>query len=111
MTQGNLKTAMAGLLVATGIFHLIVAFTGDVGDLTLGLALFGVAYFLAGVFLFPGKKVAVQVAMVLTFLGLGLGGVNYLQHGGPPGLVVMFVIDVAVLALGGLWLAKNKPAA
>lgn len=111
MTQTNLKTAMAGLLVATGVFHIVVALSGDAGELTLGLSVFGVAYFLMGAFLFPGKKTAVQVAMVLTFLGLGLGGVNYLQHGGPPGLVIMFAIDVAVLALGGLWLVKNKPAA
>lgn len=111
MTQVNFKTAMAGLLVLTGVFHLIVAFTGDVGDLTFGLAAFGIAYVLLGVFVFPGRQTAVRVAMVMTALGLGLGGVSYLNHGGPASLPIMFAIDVAVLALGGVWLARNKPVA
>jgi len=108
MTQVNFKTAMAGLLVLTGVFHLIVAFTGEVGELKFGLAAFGIAYFLLGAFVFPGKETAVRIAMVMTALGLGLGGVSYLNHGGPASLPVMFAIDVAVLALGGMWLFRNR---
>lgn len=111
MKQASLKTAMAALLVATGVFHLIVAFTGDVGEAKFGVTLFGIAYFLIGLFVFPGKQTAVRVAMVMTLLGLGLGGVNYIQNGGgPASLPAMFAIDVVILVLGGLWLAKNRPA-
>lgn len=109
-TQDILKKTMAGLLIATGLLHLVVAFRGA-GDMTLGLAIFGVIYSLLGIFLFPGKETAVRVAMLLTGLGLSLGGVTYLNHGGPASLPLMFAIDVVVLALGGAWLLKNKPAA
>lgn len=108
MNPDTLKSAMAGLLVATGVFHLIVALTGDVGQLKFGLTLFGIAFFLLGLFVFPGRETAVRVAMLMTALGLGLGGVNFLQNGGPPGLVVMFIIDVVVIGLGAAWLLKNR---
>lgn len=108
MAPENLKRAMAGLLVLTGVLHLIVALTGNVGDLKFGLTLFGIAYFLLGLFVYPGKATAVRVAMVMTALGLGLGSLNFIKNGGPPSLYVMFAIDVAVLALGGMWLMKSK---
>lgn len=108
MAPENLKRAMAGLLVVTGVLHLIVALTGNVGELKTGLTLFGVAYFLLGLFVYPGKSTAVLTAMVMTALGLGLGGVKFMQQGGPPSLYVMFAIDLAVLALGGMWLFKSK---
>lgn len=109
--RGDPKTAMAVLLVLTGIFHLAIAMTGDVGSLKLGLSIFGVIYFLVGIFVFPGKHTAVRVAMVMTALGLGLGGYEYVLHGGPIALPIMFLVDVVVLALGGVWLVKNGPAA
>ena len=61
MAPENLKRAMAGLLVLTGVLHLIVALTGNVGDLKFGLTLFGIAYFLLGLFVYPGKATAVRV--------------------------------------------------
>jgi hypothetical protein len=112
MTAELLKRIMAGLLIATGAFHIAFAQFGDAGDLKYGLTLFGIAYFLLGVFLIPGKRTAVLTAMVMTALGLGLGGQNYLNTGGgSPVLLVFFAIDVLALIAGGLWLVKTKSAA
>lgn len=108
MTADLAKRIMAGLLLATGIFHIAFAQFGNAGDLKYGLTLFGIAYFLLGLFLIPGKRTAVLTAMVMTALGLGLGGQNYLLHGGPAALPVIFAIDVLVLIAGGMWLVKTK---
>lgn len=110
MTSTNLKRGMAGLLVLTGVLHVIVGLTGDVGTMKTGVLLFGVAYFLLGLFVYSGAGVAVRTAMVFTALGLALGSYNYFQHGGPASLLVMFAIDMAVLVLGGVWHLNSRPA-
>jgi hypothetical protein len=50
------------------------------------------------------------ITILVTALGVTLGGMRYLQEGGPLALPVMFLVDVGVLAAGGWWMLKSKAA-
>lgn len=106
----NLKSVMSLLLVATGVFHLVVAGIGAPEALRAPLAVFGVAYFALGVWTRGGGRAAVTVALLVTALGITAGGMTYLKDGGPATLPIMFLIDIAIIAAGVLHLAK-KPVA
>ncbi len=106
MTAANLKRLMSVLLVATGVLHIVVAVAGAPENLRLPLAAFGALFGTLGVLLLQGGKPIVLASMAACAVGLALGGTNYFQNGGPPTLMVMFLIDAAVLICGGLWLAK-----
>lgn len=99
---------ISGLLIATGIFHLIVALIGSTDALRMPLGLFGVLYTVLGIWVRRGGRTSIQSAMLVTALGLGLGGNQYLTEGGPIALPVMFAIDVIILVLGVLWLRHNR---
>lgn len=102
-----LKKSMAGLLLATGAFHLIVALLGPAMDLGAAIMTFGVIYFLLGFYVLPGGRTAVLIATVMTTLGLALGGQNFLVNGGPITLPIMFFIDTLIIGAGALWLVKT----
>lgn len=102
-----LKKSMAGLLVATGAFHLIVALLGPAMDIGTAIMTFGVIYFLLGLYVLPGGRTAVLLAMLMTGLGLVLGGQNFFANGGPITLPIMFFIDTLILGAGAMWLLKT----
>lgn len=102
---------MSILLIATGALHLIVAAVSAPDNLRLPLAVFGALYAGLGVWLRKGERTAVLVAMAATLTGIVLGGANYLQHGGPASMLVMFAIDVIVLGAGAMWIVKSGKAA
>lgn len=109
MSPAMLKQAASILLIATGVFHLIVAaFGGAPSEIKIPLAVFGVAYFGLGIWTRMGGRTAMLTAILVTALGLALGGQNYLANGGPVTLPIMFAIDVVILAAAGLWLLKTK---
>lgn len=110
MKTESMKHTVMLLLLFTGVFHLIVSATGAPADIRVPLAVFGLLYFGLGLWTRMGGRTAMLMVMVVTALGLGLGGSNYLQNGGPVTLPVMFLIDIAVLALGGAWLMRTKTA-
>ena len=111
MTPAILKQAASILLLATGVFHLIVAAIGGAAsDLKIPLAMFGVAYFGLGIWTRMGGRTAMLTAILVTALGLVLGGQNYMRNGGPVTLPIMFVIDVLILAAAGMWLLKTRTA-
>ena len=103
-----LKTIVSGLLLFTGVFHLYVAFFASNADLTTPLALFGILYMGLGAWTWNGGRSSVLSAVFTCGLGLGLGGVSYLQNGGPWTLPAMFAIDIVIIIAGGLWLKANK---
>jgi hypothetical protein len=105
-----LKKTMAGLLISTGSFHLIVALLGPALAIGTAIAVFGLIYFLLGIYVVPGGRPAVLIAMVFTGLGLAVGGQNFLQHGGPITLPIMLFIDTLIIAAGALWLIKTGAA-
>ncbi|HBS32015.1 MAG TPA: hypothetical protein DEA40_09770 [Parvularcula sp.] len=107
MSAATLKRLMSVLLVATGVLHIVVAVAGAPETLRIPLAVFGALYGTLGVLLLNGGKPIVLAAMVACTIGIALGGANYLQNGGPPTILVMFLIDAVVLVGGGLWLSKT----
>lgn len=111
MTPEKLKRLMSLLLIATGVLHLVVAAVGAPDDLKIPLAVFGAIYAGLGLWLRKGGKPAVLASMAAVSAGLLLGGANYLQNGGPAALLVMFLIDLAVLGAGVLWMMKSGKAA
>lgn len=111
MSPKLLKALTSGFLLGTGVLHLAVAFFVAPEQLKLPLAVFGVAYFLLGVWTRLGGRTAMLCAVMVTALGLGLGGANYVQSGGGSfTLPVMFAIDIMVLLTAGGWLLKNRRA-
>lgn len=106
MTPDKLKNLMAILLIATGALHLAVAATGAPEDLKAPLAGFGVAYAVLSFVVWKGGRAAVIGAIGICGIGLALGGSRYLQNGGPPLMIVMFLIDVAIIAAGVLWITR-----
>lgn len=107
MTPANLKKLMSLLLIATGTLHLVVAATGAPADLKTPLAGFGAAYSVLGLVVWRGGRIAIIGAMGVCAVGLALGGSRYLQNGGPATLLLMFLIDVAVIGAGALWIMKS----
>lgn len=111
MTPEKLKSLMSILLIATGVLHLVVAAVGAPAELKIPLAVFGALYAGLGVLLRKGGRRVVLASIAAVATGLVLGGANYLQHGGPTALPVMFLIDLAVLCAGVLWMMKSGKAA
>lgn len=107
MSAENLKRLMSVLLVATGVLHIVVAVVGAPDALRIPLAAFGALYGTLGVLLLRGGRAIVLASMAACTIGVTLGGANYLQNGGPPTLLVMFLIDAVVLVCGALWLSKG----
>ena len=110
MDPTKLKNLMSILLIATGVLHLVVAAIGAPAGLQWPLAAFGAIYAAIGVWVRNGGKLTVILAMAAATLGIVAGGSHYAQSGGPISLPVMFLIDLLVLAAGGLWLAKAGKA-
>jgi hypothetical protein len=111
MSTATLKTIVTILLVATGAFHLLVAGLGAPAAWRTPLAVFGVFYALLGIWTWRGGRTSVLVALLMTGLGLGLGGVKYLQSGGPATLPIMFGVDVAIVIAGALWAIRTRSGA
>ena len=108
MPLSAMKHAVSGLLLATGILHLVVAGIGSSDALRAPLALFGVLYTALGLWTRKGGRISILTTLIVTALGLGLGGSEYFRNGGPIALPVMFAIDIAILVLGAGWLWRNK---
>lgn len=116
MKATTLRHLIIGLLIVTGIFHLAVALLGAGESLALPLTVFGFLYiglsFYVRSDVKDGSKNHSRNAIIATILacslGLGLGGTNYLQNGGPLALPIMFAIDVVIIAAGVMWLIKTN---
>ncbi|MGE0409716.1 MAG: hypothetical protein AB7P23_10725 [Amphiplicatus sp.] len=111
MTPGVLKQAASALLLATGVFHLIVAVMGAPSELKIPLVVFGVGYFGLGIWTRMGGRTAFLTTILVTALGIVFGGQYYLAHGGPATLPVACAVNVFILAACALWLVKMKSGA
>lgn len=107
MKKADLKNILSVLLIGTGVLHLAVAAFGAPPDIRLPVGGFGVIYSALGFWVRGGARRSILATIVVTLAGLGLGGSNYLQNGGPVTLPIMFLIDIAILGAGGLWLMKS----
>lgn len=116
MKPQTLRHLIIGLLLLTGIFHLTVALLGAAPGLGLPLTIFGVLYvglsFYVRADTNDGSKNhsrnAILASMVVCAVGLALGGSNYLSNGGPVALPLTFLIDVAIITAGVMWLMAAK---
>ncbi len=116
MKPQNLRHLIIGLLMLTGIFHLAVALIGAAPGLTLPLAAFGFIYTGLGFYVRrdtnDGSKShsrnAIIAAIAAATVGLTLGGSNYISNGGPAALPIMFLIDIAIIMAGIMWLLKIR---
>ncbi|MEM8770719.1 MAG: hypothetical protein AAGD92_03615 [Pseudomonadota bacterium] len=119
MKPATLRHLIIGLLLTTGIFHLLVALLSTGTGLALPLSIFGFLYvglsFYVRADTNDGSKNhsrnAILASIGVCALGLALGGTNYLQNGGPLALPIMFAIDIAVIAAGIMWIVKTKAKA
>lgn len=108
MNASNLLRVLGGLLLANCALHLVTAGLAAPEDLKLPLAGFGLAFGALGLWTARGGRLAVLATLVVSALGLALGLNRYLSGGGPVALPVMFALDVVVLIVGGLWLARAR---
>ena len=123
MSRPMIRHLIIALLMFTGIFHLAVALLGAAPGLGWGLTAFG--FLFIGVSFFVRRDVrkmtkkerkkdedrfGILLAMGAAAAGLVIGGGAYLSTGGPLALPFMFVIDIAIIAAGGAWLAKGRAA-
>lgn len=104
----GIADVMAMLLILTTLMH---AWTGATATLAIErwpmlvfAALFAVAAFLART-----GRTGVIIAMIVPATGLALG-LPHILRGGAVSLLtpVMFAVDVALLALGVLWLKRAR---
>jgi hypothetical protein len=110
MTATTLTRSLSALLLATAALHVLTAVFGAPPALKLPLIAFGLIYGALGLWTQTGGRLAVIVTIAVTLLGLTLGGMAYMKDGGPIAMLVMFLIDVAVVGLGGFYLLKSKAA-
>ncbi len=116
MKTQTLRLLIIGLLTTTGVFHLAVALLGTAPGLALPLTVFGLIYIALSFYVRAdtndGSKSHSRNAIIATLaactVGLGLGGQNYLANGGPLALPIMFVIDIAIIAAGVMWLLQKR---
>jgi len=116
MNPQNLRFLIIALLTLTGIFHLIVAMLGAAPGLGMPLTAFGLIYIAISFYVRrdtnDGSKThsrnAIIAAIVACAIGFTLGGSNYLSNGGPAALLIMFLIDVVIIAAGVMWLMKRR---
>lgn len=103
----RLRLIMLVLLIATSLLHFVAAETSG-AELRPPLLAFTVLFMVAAVAVRLAPRLGVMAAMLVSGVGLAVGGGRYLAAGGPPSMLAMFAIDVAVLALGMLWLRGKR---
>lgn len=102
-----LRLIILMLLIETSLLHFVAAETSG-AELRPPLLAFTVLFMVAAVAVPLAPRLGVMAAMLVSGVGLAVGGGRYLTAGGPPSMLAMFAIDVAVLALGLLWLRGNR---
>ena len=116
MTPQVLRHLIIGLLMLTGIFHLAVALLGSAAGLAAPLAGFGFLYIIISFYVRrdtndgskTGSRNAIIAAIAACTVGLTVGGARYLTGGGPGALLIMFLIDIVIIAAGVMWFMKSR---
>lgn len=115
MSITNLRLAIIGLLMFTGVFHFAAAMTNAAPGFGWQLVGFGVAFTAIGFYVRrdtnDGSKShsrnAIFAAIFACLLSLGLGIAHYAANGGA-GLTIIFIIDAAIIAAACLWVLKMR---
>ncbi|MEM9494773.1 MAG: hypothetical protein AAGA09_02125 [Pseudomonadota bacterium] len=113
-----LRHLIIALLMLTGVFHLAIALLGGAGAYGAGVAIMGVVYSGLGFWVRRDVTMLGDAAgrhsiigtVAITSLVLAVGGGYYLTNGGPGVLAFLFLIDVAIIGAGALWLFQTYSA-
>ncbi|NWG71912.1 MAG: hypothetical protein HXY23_09940 [Parvularculaceae bacterium] len=113
MTTTTLTRIMSALLLATAVLHVLAAVFGGAPDLKLPMIAFGLVYGALGLSVQTGGRAAIMTTIAVCLLGLTLGTIQTLKTDAAPTLamIVMFLIDIVIVATGALHLLRSKPAA
>jgi hypothetical protein len=108
VNAASLIRALSALLLASAVLHVLTAMFGAPQSLRAPLLAFGLVYGALGLWVQTGGRLAVLATVLFTLLGLSLGGMQYLKDPGPIAMLVMFLVDVGVIAAGAMFLLKTK---
>lgn len=90
------RSIASGLLLFTGVAHLLYYFAGPGAAQGPGMAIFGVIYFALGILLRRPGRWPLWLATVLPALG-GLGGAGQLRESFDPVMALFVAIDLAAV--------------
>ena len=99
----------SGLLLFTGLLHVIQVYITNVNDAaTLITLIFGVIYLVLGILLLRGGRIILWLAAILPIVGLVLAVVGMLTK--PTNLGALFmVIDIAITSCCFTLLFRKEP--
>ena len=107
----QLRYLAAGLMVITGVLHVMPIFKGIEDPNALPMLAFGIGYLAIGVLLYLNKQIGKIIGIILPLIGLGLG-IGFIKIGienWDTMLFVMFLIDaIVVISCSILLLNKNR---
>jgi uncharacterized membrane protein HdeD (DUF308 family) len=99
----------AGLLLLTGVLHILPIFKAPSDPNSLPMLIFGIVYFTIGVLLITNIKFATLLGLIFPIIGLGTGFFVVGIKNWTAMLTFLFVIDaVVVICCLLLLLNKNK---
>jgi len=102
----NIRTLAAGLLVLTGVLHLVSVVLGKFEATSIITIVFGVAYLAIGFFLLRNGRTALWLGAIVPLVGLVLAALGMATHptiwGG-----IFIAIDVIIVAGCFYTLAKK----
>lgn len=105
----QLRYLAVGLMVITGILHVIPIFKGIEDPNAIPMFAFGIGYLAIGVLLFLKKQIGEIIGIILPLIGLGIGFIKIGVENWDTILSVMFVIDaIVVIICIILLLNKNR---
>lgn len=106
----QLRYLAAGLMVLTGVLHVLPVFKGYEDPNALPMLAFGTGYLAIGVLLYLNKQIGKIAGIILPLLGLGIGFIKIGIENWDKMLFVMFLIDAIVVVVCIVLLIKQNRA-
>jgi len=103
----NIRNLVAGLLLLSGVLHLVSVGFGKFEPTSIITIVFGVAYLVIGFFLFRSGRTILWFGAIVPIVGLVLAAIGMLMK---PTLLggIFIVIDIIVVAGCFLLLTRKK---
>ncbi len=97
LTMKNIRNLAGGLLLVTGVLHLVSVALVKFEAASIITVIFGVAYLAIGYFLFRDGRAVLWLGAIVPLVGLGLAAIGMLMKPSLMGALFM-LIDVVVAA-------------